>query len=91
MKCITPHYLGHFSKYKGPELRRRGINRIGNLLVPNDNYCGFEDFMGPLLNTMMDEQEESRAAQGWLQSNMAGRTAMQYSPRKQDVLQRLKH
>ena len=62
MKCITPHYLGHFSKYKGPELRRRGINRIGNLLVPNDNYCGFEDFMGPLLNTMMDEQEESRAA-----------------------------
>ena len=45
MKCITPHYLGHFSKFKGPELRRRGINRIGNLLVPNDNYCSFEDFM----------------------------------------------
>ena len=35
MKCITPHYLGDFSKWKGPELRKRGLNRIGNLLVPN--------------------------------------------------------
>ena len=39
MKCITPHYLGDFSKWKGPELRKRGLNRIGNLLVPNQVEC----------------------------------------------------
>jgi deoxyhypusine synthase len=33
MKCILPHHLGDFEKYKGPALRLRGINRIGNLLV----------------------------------------------------------
>jgi len=71
MKCITPHYLGHFSKYKGQELRRRGINRIGNLLVPNDNYCSFEDFMQPVLNKMMDEQEQEGTV--WTPSKMIDR------------------
>lgn len=71
MKCITPHYLGHFSKFKGPDLRRRGINRIGNLLVPNDNYCNFEDFMTPILNAMMDEQEKDKVV--WTPSKMIDR------------------
>ena len=33
-----------------PELRKKGINRIGNLLVPNRSYCLFEDWMAPLLD-----------------------------------------
>lgn len=41
---------------KGAELRRQGINRIGNLLVPNDNYCRFEDWVNPILHAMADEQ-----------------------------------
>jgi hypothetical protein len=35
----------------------QGINRTGNLLVPNANYCLFEDFFTPALNDMHDEQE----------------------------------
>ena len=31
---------------KGSKLRAQGLNRIGNLLVPNDNYCKFEDWRG---------------------------------------------
>lgn len=30
--------------------------RIGNLLVPNDNYCKFEDWLMPILNQMLLEQ-----------------------------------
>ncbi len=36
----------------------QGINRTGNLLVPNSNYCLFEDFFTPVLNQMHDEQEK---------------------------------
>ena len=31
------------SKLSGRELRKKGINRIGDLLVPNKNNCKFED------------------------------------------------
>lgn len=41
----------------GRDLRDRGINRIGNLLVPNDNYCKFEDWLMPLLDEMLEEQQ----------------------------------
>lgn len=55
IKCLAPTYLGDF-QLKGKELRENGINRIGNLLVPNDNYCKFEDWVMPILNEMLDEQ-----------------------------------
>lgn len=35
--------------HAGKGLRSRGLNRIGNLLVPNDNYCVFEDWINPVL------------------------------------------
>ena len=44
--------------HAGEELRRKGINRIGNLLVPNDNYCKFEDWVMPILDEMLKEQNE---------------------------------
>jgi deoxyhypusine synthase len=37
--------MGSFDAYNGRDLRMRGINRIGNLLVPNESYCVFETFM----------------------------------------------
>ncbi|XP_063076886.1 deoxyhypusine synthase-like isoform X1 [Engraulis encrasicolus] len=55
IKCLAPTFLGDFS-LPGKELRQRGINRIGNLLVPNDNYCKFEDWLMPILDQMVDEQ-----------------------------------
>ncbi|KAK2893937.1 deoxyhypusine synthase [Channa argus] len=55
IKCLAHTYLGDFS-LAGKELRLRGINRIGNLLVPNDNYCKFEDWLMPILDQMLLEQ-----------------------------------
>eukprot|EP00913_Durusdinium_trenchii_P021211 g19925.t1 len=40
--CLAPTHLGDFA-LPGLDLRRKGINRIGNLLAPNENYCKFED------------------------------------------------
>ncbi len=40
-------------------LREKGINRIGNLLVPNDNYCKFEDWVMPIFDKMLEEQKET--------------------------------
>lgn len=58
IKCLAPHYVGDF-RLNGADLRRRGVNRIGNLLVPNESYCKFEDWFSPLLNKLHDEQDAS--------------------------------
>lgn len=55
IKCLAPTYLGDFG-FTGSDLRKNGINRIGNLLVPNDNYCKFEDWLLPILDQMLQEQ-----------------------------------
>ena len=57
IKCLAPTYLGQF-ELKGSDLGSRGINRIGNLLVPNKNYCLFERWMTPILDQMLCEQKE---------------------------------
>lgn len=56
IKCLAPTFLGDFH-LRGTELREKGINRIGNLLVPNENYCAFEDWVTPLLDKMLDIQK----------------------------------
>lgn len=56
IKCLAPTFLGEFT-LPGKELRKKGINRIGNLLVPNDNYCKFEEWITPILDTMLEEQK----------------------------------
>lgn len=58
IKCLAPTFLGDF-ELDGRTLRERGINRIGNLLVPNDNYCRFEDWLMPILDKMTEEQRDS--------------------------------
>jgi deoxyhypusine synthase len=58
IKCLAPTLLGDF-KLKGSELRAKGVNRLGNLLIPNENYCKFEDWLMPILHTMTDEQVNS--------------------------------
>jgi deoxyhypusine synthase len=60
IKCFAPTYLGAFST-PGAGLRTQGLNRIGNLVVPNSNYCAFEDWLLPILDRMLAEQEESKA------------------------------
>ncbi|EPS74589.1 hypothetical protein M569_00165, partial [Genlisea aurea] len=55
VKCLAPTYRGDFSM-PGAFLRSKGLNRIGNLLVPNDNYCKFEDWIIPIFDQMLEEQ-----------------------------------
>ncbi|PKU80298.1 Deoxyhypusine synthase [Dendrobium catenatum] len=55
IKCLAPTYRGDFS-LPGAYLRSKGLNRIGNLLVPNDNYCKFENWINPILDQMLEEQ-----------------------------------
>jgi deoxyhypusine synthase len=55
IKCLAPTYRGDFS-LPGTMLRSKGLNRIGNLLMPNDNYCKFEKWIMPLLDQMHLEQ-----------------------------------
>lgn len=63
IKCLAPTFLGEFS-LKGDALREQGLNRIGNLLVPNDNYCKFEEWIVPILDKMLEEQDEYVAKHG---------------------------
>lgn len=58
IKCLGHTYLGDFA-LNGSTLRKNGLNRIGNLLVPNDNYCKFEDWVVPILDEMLEEQKSS--------------------------------
>ncbi len=57
IKCMAHTYIGDFA-LKGAELRAQGLNRIGNMLVPNQNYCLFEDWMMPVLDEMWAEQQQ---------------------------------
>jgi|SRR3989338_1134726 len=58
IKCINPFILGRFDA-DGRELRERGINRTGNIFVPNSRYCAFEQFLLPLLESLAKEQRET--------------------------------
>jgi len=57
IKCFEPTYMGDF-KLSGRDLRLKGINRIGNLLIPNKNYCKFEDWLTPIIEEMHNEQDK---------------------------------
>ena len=54
IKCLSPTYKGNFS-LPGTHLRSKGLNRIGNLLVPNDNYCKFEDWIISMFDQTLEE------------------------------------
>ncbi|KAL2041763.1 hypothetical protein N7G274_005547 [Stereocaulon virgatum] len=59
IKCLGHTYMSSFSA-KGAELREKGMNRIGNLVVPNSNYCAFQDWVIPIFDAMLEEQEASK-------------------------------
>lgn len=56
IKCIEPFMLGKFTM-DGATLREAGINRIGNILVPNERYCKFEDVFIPFLERCYQKQK----------------------------------
>lgn len=71
IKCLAPTYLGAFH-LDGATLRSKGLNRIGNLVVPNNNYCLFEDWIIPIFDAMLAEQE-STPGTSWTPSTIIAR------------------
>jgi deoxyhypusine synthase len=58
IKCFGDFKLGNFSA-SGELLREKGINRTGNIFVPNSRYCKFEDFITPVLEKIYNEQKDT--------------------------------
>jgi deoxyhypusine synthase len=58
IKCLGDFVLGDF-KANGAELRKKGINRIGNIFVPNNRYVEFETFVQSILEKLYNEQRSS--------------------------------
>jgi deoxyhypusine synthase len=54
IKCIGDFKLGEFN-LDGSILRDRGINRAGNILIPNSRYVKFEEFVLKTLETYKQE------------------------------------
>jgi deoxyhypusine synthase len=58
IKSKMPFILGDF-RLNGAELRKKGINRIGNILAPNSRYIEFEKIFHKLLGELNDEQKKT--------------------------------
>ncbi|KAF9877639.1 deoxyhypusine synthase [Colletotrichum karsti] len=75
IKCLGDTYMSSFSA-PGADLRKKGQNRIGNLVVPNSNYREFEDWVVPIFDAMLEEQEASKGTDdeiNWTPSKMIHR------------------
>ncbi|KAI3651746.1 hypothetical protein MP228_003049 [Amoeboaphelidium protococcarum] len=71
IKCLAPTYVLNsigMQSTDGKSLRAQGLNRIGNLVVPNDNYCKFEDWLMPVLDDMVRQQ--NTAGLSWTPSKI---------------------
>lgn len=58
IKCLWEFILGDF-KAQGAELRKKGINRIGNIFASNSSYVRFEQFIQPILEEVYNEQKKT--------------------------------
>lgn len=54
IKCLGNFKIGEFSA-DGKKLRDKGINRAGNIFIPNSRYCKFEEFIIPILEKYKSE------------------------------------
>ncbi|KAK9861670.1 hypothetical protein WJX84_004529 [Apatococcus fuscideae] len=70
IKCLGSTHLGDFHM-AGAQLRKQGWNRIGNMLVPNSNYCAFEDWVMPILDQLLEEQQQQGTC--WTPSKVVAR------------------
>lgn len=55
IKCFAPFFMGRFSA-EGRGLRKQGINRTGNIFVPNSRYTALAEFVLPILDHITDLQ-----------------------------------
>ncbi|RMF55817.1 adenosylmethionine decarboxylase, partial [Candidatus Woesearchaeota archaeon] len=59
MKCRKPFLLGSFN-VDDRELHRLGVNRIGNVFVPNHHYEKLEDTLIPFFKKMYEMQKKTK-------------------------------
>lgn len=57
IKCMLPTYIGGF-ELDGQKLRDNGWNRIGNMVISNDNYIAFEEWFNSMLNELLSGETE---------------------------------
>jgi deoxyhypusine synthase len=58
IKCLGDFKLGTFSA-SGELLKKEGVNRAGNIFIPNARYVKFEEFLVPILEKIYDEQKKT--------------------------------
>jgi len=58
IKCLGNFVLGDF-RASGEQLRKKGINRIGNIFASNQRYIEFEQFIQPILEQLYQEQKKT--------------------------------
>jgi deoxyhypusine synthase len=58
IKCLDDFKIGSFGA-DDADLRVHGVNRIGNIYVPNSRYVAFEQWMQPLLEELYLEQKKT--------------------------------
>jgi len=59
IKSIKPYLLGQFSRPgdNDKQLHSKGINRIGNIFVPNNRYTAFEDYFVQVLKEIYKKEK----------------------------------
>jgi deoxyhypusine synthase len=58
IKCLKPFVLGSYDA-KGRMLRDEGINRTGNIFIPNDRYVYLERFLNKFFLRMLERQNNT--------------------------------
>jgi deoxyhypusine synthase len=59
IKAFKPTYCADFN-LRGEELRNNGLNRIGNLVIPSQNYEDFEGFLNGVIDELTEGHTEER-------------------------------
>lgn len=57
IKCLYPTFMGDFN-LNGKDLRENGWNRIGNLVINNNNYFMFEKWFNEIMKELLSGEDE---------------------------------
>ena len=55
IKCLSTFHIASFNE-DDRELRKKALNRIGNMVVPSENYIKFEEWLMPIFKEMYEDQ-----------------------------------
>jgi len=84
IKCLGDFKIGSFD-LDGKKLREKGINRVGNMLIPNSRYCAFEDFLIPVLEKHKTETLTPSKLIAILGKEINNKESIYYWAQKNDI------